>query len=68
MQDHTQNLDVITISSAIIYWVNQIGLSEGHPYLLTFYDRKGNPIIDDDTNTVGVDEYPDIRGVDQETD
>ena len=48
--------------------VNHIGLSEGKPFLLTFYYRKGNPVVYDDTNIAVVDEEPKIIGVYEETD
>ena len=53
--------------SAVIDWVNYTGISEGYPSLLIFYDSKGHPIGDDDTNISGVDEAPDIKLVDKNT-
>ena len=53
--------------SSVIYWLNNTGIAEGHPSLLTFYDSKGHPVGDDDTNTSWVDEDPDITRVDKDT-
>ena len=49
-------------------WVNQTLIAEANPSLLTFYYRKGNPVGDDDTMILGLDEASDITGVDEETD
>ena len=43
------------MSSVVIDIVNHIGIIEGHPYLLTFDDSKGNHVEYDDTNITGVD-------------
>ena len=53
--------------SAIIDQVNQIGLNEGQPSLLKFYDNKVNTIGDDDTKIAGVDEATEITGLKEET-
>ena len=54
--------------SLVVDKVNKIELSELHTSLLTFYDHKVNPIVDKDTKNVGVDQAPNITGVDEETD
>ena len=57
--------------------INKLGEAEGHPSLLTFYDRHGNPVGDtQDPNanltatpeeeTEEEDPVPDITGVDQD--
>ena len=46
-----------------MYWKNKIELAEGKPSLLIFYHLKGNPLRDDDTNIVRVDEDPKNIGV-----
>ena len=53
--------------SSEIYQVNHLGLAEGQPYLLIFYDRKGNPTGDDDTRLEVLDDELEIKGVDEET-
>ena len=58
----------LPISLAVIDLVNQIGLSEGKLYLLTFYDHKVNPVGYDDNKISGADEWSDITGLDEETD
>ena len=50
--------------SEVINQVNQIGIAEGHTYLLTFYCRKSNPVGDDNTNISVLYEAPGITGVD----
>ena len=50
----------LPISSAFIDIVNQIGIYEVHPSLLIFYDRKGNPVGDGDTNISQADEATEI--------
>ena len=57
----------LPISWYVINWLNKIGLSEGHPSLLIFYDRKVNPVGDDYNKTAGVYEVPDITVMDEET-
>ena len=56
------------IPYSVVNKVNHIELSEGKPFLLTFYYRKGNPVVDDDTNIAVVDEEPEITGVYEDTD
>ena len=41
---------------AVIYRMNQIGIAEGPPSLLTFYDHKVKSIGYDDINIAGLDE------------
>ena len=52
------------MSSSVIDKVNQIGFAKGRISLLTFYYHKVNPIQYNDTNIAGVDEDPEIIGVD----
>ena len=49
--------------SSVIFIVNQIGLSKVKPSLLTCYYCKVNHVVDGDTNILGVDEAPDIKGL-----
>ena len=41
------------MSSVVIDWVNQIGLAEGSPSLLTFYDLKSDTVGDCDNMVSG---------------
>ena len=54
--------------SAVIFIVNQIGLSEVKSSLLKCYYCKGNHVGYGDTNILGVDEAPDIKRLDYQTD
>ena len=42
----------------------QIGLDQGQPALIPFYDRKVNPIGEKDAKISGVRVVPDIKVVD----
>ena len=48
----------------VIDQLNHIGITEVRPSLLKFYDQSGNPVGDDDTNILVVDEVPYITLVD----
>ena len=48
----------------VIDQLNHIGITEVQPSLLKFYDQSGNPVGDDDTNILVVDEVPYITLVD----
>ena len=62
----------------VIDRINKLGEAEGHPSLLTFYDRHGNPVGDTKNHNADLteapkeytEEYepvPEITGVDQKT-
>ena len=58
-----RNWTALPILSSVINIVTQIALNERNPYVITFYDHKGNPNGDYDINIVVVEESPDIIGV-----
>ena len=56
------------MSSLVFNGLNQIGIAEGNPYIFIFYYCKGNHVGNGDTKIAGVDEAPNIAGVDKDTD
>ena len=56
----------LPIPTKVIYRVDELSQQDQQPVLITFYDRFGNPIIDDTDDFELVQRHPEITGVESD--